>query len=165
MKKTIGYLLIVIAVAIFGFRVSKGIEFKQNVSGYLKRASNANTIDLAEQELTRSLQYLEEKKMTTGYTSVLYKTPDEDVDFWYRNLKASQHELQTLTSSSALEKTNVLMKLRETLQDTPKGISAFPNNKLWTVLMFFSVIGCFIGVIILTVEYENEQQKKNKKVE
>lgn len=159
MKKTIAYLLIIVAVTIFGFRVSKKIDFKQNVSGYLKRASNANTIDLAEQELTRSIKYLEDNKMTTGYTSILYKTPDEDVDFWFRNLKASQHELQTLNSSSALEKTNVLMKLRETLQDTPKGISVFPNNRLWTLLMFISVISGFIGFIILTVEYDIEQKK------
>lgn len=160
MKKTISYLLVIAAVTIFGFRISKAIDFKQNVSGYLKRASTANTIDLAEQELSRSIKYLEDHKMTTGYTSVIYKTPDEDVDFWYRNLKASQHELQTLNSSSALEKTNVLMKLRETLQDTPKGISAFPNNTLWAVLMLFSVIGGFIGFVILTVEYDAEQKKK-----
>ena len=160
MKKTIGYLLVIAAVTIFGFRISKGIDFKQNVSGYLKRASTANTIDLAEQELSRSIKYLEENKMTTGYTSVIYQTPDEDVDFWFRNLKASQNELQSLTSSSALEKTNVLMKLRETLQDTPKGISAFPDNRLWAILMLISVIGGFIGLIILIVEYEADEKKK-----
>ncbi len=160
MKKTIGYLLIIAAVTIFGFRVSKKIDFKQNVSGYLKRASNANTIDLAEQELSRSIKYLEDKNMTTGYTSVIYETPDEDVDFWFRNLKASQHELQSLTASSALEKTNVLMKLRETLQDTPKGISAFPDNRLWAILMLIAVIGGFIGVILLTIEYEADEKKK-----
>ena len=159
MKKTIGYLLVIAAVTIFGFRISKGIDFKQNVSGYLKRASTANTIDLAEQELSRSIKYLEENKMTTGYTSVIYQTPDEDVDFWFRNLKASQHELQSLTASSALEKTNVLMKLRETLQDTPKGISAFPNNGMWAILMLFAVIGGFIGLIILIVEYEAGEKK------
>lgn len=163
MKKLIGYLLIIVAVTIFGFRVSKKIDFKQNVSGYLKRASNANTIDLAEQELSRSIKYLEENKMTTGYTSVIYQTPDEDVDFWFRNLKASQHELQSLTSSSALEKTNVLMKLRETLQDTPKGISAFPDNRLWAILMLIAVIGGFIGAILLTIEYEaGEKEKQNE---
>lgn len=160
MKKSIGYLLIIVAVAIFGFRVSKKIDFKQNVSGYLKRASNANTIDLAEQELSRSIKYLEDKNITTGYTSVIYQTPDEDVDFWFRNLKASQHELQSLTASSALEKTNVLMKLRETLQDTPKGISAFPDNRLWAILMLIAVIGGFIGAILLTIEYEADEKKK-----
>jgi len=48
-----------LASVIFGFRISKNIEFKQNVSGYLKRAADANTIALANQELTKVIDYLE----------------------------------------------------------------------------------------------------------
>ncbi len=42
--------------------------------------------------------------MTSGYTSILWQTPDEDIGFWYTNLKASQQELQNLQSNNALEK-------------------------------------------------------------
>lgn len=120
MKTLLSILLILASIGIFGTRISKKVVFEQNVKGYLKRAGDANTIELANVELTKALDYLEANNLTSGYTSILWKTPDEDIDFWYRNLKASQRELQTLNSESPLERTNVLMKLRETLLDVVK---------------------------------------------
>ena len=162
MKNVISVLLILVSFTIFGFRISKNVHFKQNVTGYLKRAADANTIELAEQELTKVINYLEANKLTTGYTSILWETPDEDIDYWYRNLKASQLELQTLESESALEKTNVLIKLRETLVDVgestkvtvPDGLAVYPNNKMWVLLMIFAIIAGFIGIMIPTMEYD-----------
>ena len=162
-------LLILISITIFGIRISKGIRFKQNVTGYLKRAADANTMELAEGELTKAINYLETNKITTGYTSILWKTPDEDIDYWYRNLKASQLELQNLKSESALERTNVLIKLRETLVDVgektkvtmPKGIAVFPNNKLWAILTTIGIIAGCIGLILPTIEHEKKSKEKS----
>ncbi|MEL6660196.1 MAG: hypothetical protein AAFY48_02670 [Bacteroidota bacterium] len=162
MKYTLSAILILISLTICGFRVAKKIQFKQNVSGYLKRAADANTIELAEQELTKAITYLEANNLTSGYTSVLWQTPDEDIDYWYRNLKASQLELQTLESESALEKTNVLIKLRETLVDVgestkvtvPDGLSVYPNNKLWAILMLIALATGFAGMIIPAMAYD-----------
>ena len=167
MKTVISIVLILISIGIFGVRISKSIELKQNVSGYLKRAADANTIELANQELTRTINYLESKNITKGYTSVFWRTPDEDVDFWYRNLKASQKVLQELNSENEIEKTNVLMKLRETLLDTgdkikvtiPKGLSVFPNNKMWAFLTFIGLTSGFIGIMILLVAAESKSKK------
>ena len=139
MNKLIGIILILLASVIFGFRISKNIVLKQNVSGYLKRAADANTIDLANQELLKVIDYLEANNITEGYTSIFYETPNEDIGFWYQNLKASQNELANLNSESALEKTNVLIKLRETLVDNgektrvtiPPGLAVYPNNTMW----------------------------------
>jgi hypothetical protein len=105
--------------------------------------------------------------MTSGYTSILWQTPDEDIGFWYTNLKASQQELQNLQSNSALEKTNVLIKLRETLLDVgertrvtePEGLSVYPNNKLWAFLMTFALVGIFYGIMIPVIRSENEKKK------
>jgi len=149
-------------------RISKGIELKQNVTGYLKRAADANTIKLANEELTKSIKYLESKNLTTGYTSILWKTPDEDIDFWYRNLKASQSELSNLKSESALEKTNVLIKLRETLLDSgekskvtvPKGLAVYPNNKLWAFLTLIAILAGFIGFMIPVIEADKKSKMK-----
>ena len=157
MRKTLGVGLVLISLVIFGLRIMKNIEFKQHVTGYLKRAAAANTLELAHEELTTAITYLEANKITSGYTSILYQTPDEDIGFWYRNLKASQNELQNLESESALEKATVLMKLRETLMDTgqrsrvtvPEGLSVYPNNKLWGALMLIACSFIFVGSIIL----------------
>jgi hypothetical protein len=171
MKYAISVVLILISFAIFGVRIAKKIEFKQNVTGYLKRAADANTIPLAEEELTKVIVYLENNNLTTGYTSILWKTPDEDIDFWYRNLKASQHELQNLQSESALERTNVLMKLRETLMDSgertsvtvPEGIAVYPNNKLWALLMLLALVSGFTGFVILVTALDKAQKGKDAK--
>ena len=168
MKNILSVVLILVSLIIFGIRISKGIELKQNVTGYLKRAADANTIKLANEELAKSIKYLESKNLTTGYTSILWKTPDEDIDFWYRNLKASQSELSNLKSESALEKTNVLIKLRETLLDSgekskvtiPKGLAVYPNNKLWAFLTLIAILAGFIGFMIPVIEADKKSKMK-----
>ncbi len=168
MKNMLGVILILISITLFGIRISKKIELKQNVSGYLKRAADANTIDLANAELVKVIDYLEANNMTSGYTSIMYKTPDEDIDFWYKNLKASQHELQSLQSESALEKTNVLIKLRETLLDTgkktsvtiPRGLAVYPNNKLWALLMSIATLSIFSSFILFAIEADKKSKIK-----
>jgi hypothetical protein len=170
MNKLIGIILMLLASVIFGFRISKNIEFKQNVSGYLKRAADANTIALANQELTKVIDYLEANNITDGYTSIFYETPNEDIGFWYQNLKASQNELANLNSESALEKTNVSIKLRETLVDSgqktrvtiPQGLAVYPNNTMWALLNFLATIMGFLGLIIFIASFNsNQSQNQN----
>lgn len=168
MKNIASVLLILFSLTIFGLRISKKVVFEQNVTGYLKRAADANTIELAQEELTKALDYLEANELTSGYTSIFWETPDEDIDFWYRNLKASQHELQTLKSESALERTNVLIKLRETLVDTgestkvtvPDGLSVYPNNSLWAALMLLAIAAGFYGIMIPVMEADKKAKAK-----
>ncbi len=144
-----------------GVRIKERITFEQNVEGHLKRASDANTINLAEKELAGAIAYLEKIGMTSGYTSVLWKTPDEDIGFWYQNLKASLEELHMVPKEATqLEKSNILIKLRETLVDhgeggvevtAPHGASIFPNN---TMYFWWGVIGLvfFIGGVIIFLD-------------
>jgi hypothetical protein len=119
-------------------RIVLGISFTQDCGGYLERAASANTVELAKPALAAAVLYIEVKELTAGYTSILWRTPDEDVGFWYQNLKASLEELKAVKpDASPLEKSNMLMKLRETLQTdgsegslvrVPSGISIFPHN-------------------------------------
>jgi hypothetical protein len=145
----------------------KAIKFNIDCGGHVKRAADSNTIELATQELKTVLDYLEEHKLTEGYTSILYRTPDEDVGFWYQNLKASLGELEQVSSTATqLEKSNLLIKLRETLLDQgkegisitkPDGISRFPLNTAYAIMgiVFFVLfivggIGTIISFNILT---------------
>lgn len=147
MKQFTIILLAILMLVGTGAVVYKRIDFNQNCSGRLERAANANTVELAVKELDAAIQYAEAKGYTTGYTSVIYRTPDEDVEYWYNNLCASRQELLNLPdSTSTLEKTNTLMKLRETLTDTgeegtrviyPKGLQFYPYNPLWGILRMF----------------------------
>lgn len=131
-----------------GFRSYNKIQFDRHCSGYLKRAADANTIELAKKQLTVVVKYCEAHELTSGFTSIIYTTPDEDVEFWYNNLKSSLTELDSVSANATqLEKSNVLMKLRETLLDNddkgktkityPAGVYIYPYNigyLLWAII-------------------------------
>jgi hypothetical protein len=135
-------------------RIFNAISFNKNCGGYLTRAANANTVELASKELTKAIKYLDNNELTTGYTSVIYTTPDEDIGYWYSNLEASLKELKSVNeNASLLEKSNVLMKLRESLTSNgeggdrlivPKGISMYPYNGIMLFFGLFSVMGTVV---------------------
>ena len=159
MKQFTIILLTILALAGTGAVIYQRIDFKQNCSGRLERAANANTVELAVKELDAAIKYAEANGYTTGYTSVIYRTPDEDVEYWYNNLCASRKELLNLSdSTSTLEKTNTLMKLRETLTDIdkygthviyPDGLQFYPNNILWGIIRYFILIVLFVIFILI----------------
>ena len=164
MKRTISVLLAIFALSVITVRITKTASLKQNCTGYLKRAADANTVESAKEQLQKSIQYLEANNLTKGYTSVLYQTPDEDIEFWYNNLKAAEEELLKVDSTtSSVEKTNLLMKLRETLLDNsedgdtltvPNGLSRYPSNTLWAILTTISIL-LLLGLIVeISIDFD-----------
>lgn len=144
-------------------RIVLGITWSVNCTGRLKRAADANTIELASEELTAALSYIDKSlPQKTGYTSIIYNSPSEDVGFWVKNLTQSLTELKSVSpDASQLEKSNVLMKLRETLLDStehgtrvtcPRGISVFPHNLATCLFGVFSLL----GVCAMTIVYSRE---------
>jgi len=148
-------LSVVSAVWVVGFKIYRKVIFNIECSGHLKRASDANTPEKARPELDKAITFLEARRLTTGYTSILYQTPNEDIGFWYTNLVDARKELDRIIhnrESTQLEESNVLMKLRETLIDhgetlrvtAPPGISVYPQN---TSLLLQFVISFAIGIL------------------
>lgn len=135
-------------------RAVQGVVFDQRVGGHLELAASANTLELASQELTIALENFKKENPTEGYTSILWRTPDEDVGFWVRNMEAALQELNELIAKgnvSNLEASNTLLKLRETLTNEgehgtrlfiPDGISVFPHNKgyFWTLCLTLGIV-------------------------
>ena len=141
------FFLVISLIAPVIFTV-KSIQFQQNCSGYLKQAADANTVELALDRINLALNYIESHNLTSGYTSVVYRTEDENIGYWYQNIKACQKELENNLEASSLEKSNVLMKVRESLTDEgekgteltiPPGISRYPHNLAYGLLMWFSI--------------------------
>jgi hypothetical protein len=165
MKIVFGVLLCIPLLIITSYRVVKDIQFERNVEGYLKRAADSNTVDLAKTELGKVVKYIEENDMTKGFTSIIYTTPDEDVKFWYDNLKSSLKELETLSpTATPLERSNMLIKLRETLLDSgdktvkvtvPTGISIYPNNTLLCFIYTICFIIFVIGAVLIGIGWDD----------
>lgn len=150
MKKIIITLLVVGSLVTPTISLIKSIQFMQNCSGYLKQAADANSVELAVERLNKAIDYIEAHNLTEGYTSILWKTEDENIGFWYQNLKVCQAELSDAADATQLEKTNVLMKVRESLTDDggddgitltmPAGISRYPHNARYAILNWLSFI-------------------------
>ena len=159
-KNTFSFLITILFIASLitpTVCVVKSIQFKQNCSGYLKQAADANSAELALARLNIALDYIERHGLTDGYTSVLWRTEDENIGYWYQNLKVCQHELSDCLDGTQLEKSNVLMKVRESLTDEgkdgtgltiPHGISRYPDNLLLGILRLLSYI-ILTGLFIL----------------
>ncbi len=152
---TLAVIFAVLIIAWGGTRLYlEKVEFNVECGDVLKRAADANTIQLAKKELKAALDYMEREELTSGYTSIMYNSPSEDVGFWYTNVKTSYEELLSLPNDVApLERSNMLMKLRETLLDNtdsgttvtvPKGISVFPHNTLFACWGWGSFLLCGI---------------------
>jgi hypothetical protein len=165
MSKLILALILTISLGVvFGIMIVKSIQFDQSCGGYLERAASANTVEIAKGELQRALFYIETEDLTSGYTSVLWKTPDEDLGFWYNNIKTSYNELLSLPeNASPLEKSNMLLKLRETLIDhkekgdsitVPGGISRYPNNGIYGTLAWNLLIATVVAWFAVAIHYE-----------
>jgi hypothetical protein len=155
-------LIFVASLVIPACVVVKSIRFTQECGGYLEQAANANTVELAAERLDHAIAYMEQHGLTEGYTSVLWKTEDENIGFWYRNVVACRNELSEAMDLSQLEKSNVLMKVRESLMQNhgehgdkiivPPGISRYPHNLGWGIArwafwLYFLVWCIVIGVV------------------
>lgn len=142
----------------------KSIQFDQQCAGYLKQAADANTAELALERISTAIKYMEDNNLTDGYTSVLWRTEDDNIAFWYNNVKACQDELTNCLDGTQLEKSNVLMKVRESLTDNgedgtvltiPGGISRYPKNALFGVANTISTILLLIFMLLI-VRFINE---------
>lgn len=166
MKKVfLAVFLILVGLIAPGACIVKSIQFNQQCAGYLKQAADANSAELSLERLNLAIDYVEKHGLTDGYTSVLWKTEDENIGYWYRNLKTCQSELEGCLESPQLEKSNVLMKVRESLTDDskdgtsltiPSGMSRYPNNGAWGLARFISYLLILAGLCLCIYAYENE---------
>lgn len=141
-----------------GTRIYHSIQFDHQCEAYLKRAADANTVEIAKENLKKAIHYAEENNLTEGIVSIFMHNPENDIGFWYDNMKACYEELDKLPEdSTSLEKTNMLMKLRESLVDTgentivtvPSGISIYPNNVIYFIWGWVSIILAFICWVVV----------------
>lgn len=129
----------IIPLIVYTVGIIKTVEMDVNCIAYLELAADANSVTLAEKHLTTAINYLEGNDLTHGNTSIIIKSPANDINIWYENLKSAQKQMQELSARNdltELEESNALMKLRETLLDDtsvthPTMISFFPAHIGW----------------------------------
>lgn len=158
MKNTIALGSLLILVVLITVRIAYGVRYKQDIGGHLKLAADANSSELAQKQLKIALDNMEEWNLCNSmgddcFTSVLWRTPDEDVGYWRENIQTTYEDLASMSDedrNSNLTESNQLMKVRETLLDSgengdkvtsPDGISVYPNNgEFGVAITFFFVV-------------------------
>lgn len=176
------FTLVCLASVLFwgGNRAIHYIQYDRHIKGFLKQAADANTSELAEKKLLQAMKMMDAMGLCNGsneetaeypldhapttysedcYTSVLWRTPDEDVGFWRTNIQATYDDVHTMTPEDRadnLTESNQLMKVRETLLDhgnngdlvtAPEGISVYPHNTLFFWWGFLSTLFTIGGAV------------------
>lgn len=143
--------------------IVNSIQFSANCGNYLKLSADANSIEIAEKQLTKAVDYLETNNLTSGHTKIFVYYPKNDIGMWYENLKSAQTQLRNMLEKeeiTELEESNMLMKLRETILDNdrclthPEGISLHPN---YTVMFWLNVtlwLLWILGCMFCSFAYE-----------
>lgn len=144
------------------FNWLKATRYKIGCEGHLKLAANSNSPEIASKELDAALKYCQEHHLTEGSSHVCWATPSTDVGFWYGNLKSANDDLKSLSvDAQPMEKSNMLIKLRETILDhgkdgeyvaDPDYIWQYPDQATYywgsTIAGVWLIIGCLIAFII-----------------
>ena len=169
----ISIILSSISIVIFiAFTIVFGFRYEREVEGYLKQAADANSVELAEEKLAKAIRGMDRLGLcpaedsekpsvfpTDCYTSVIFRTPDEDVGFWRSNIMSTYEDLHSMTDEERadnLTESNQLIKVRETLLDEgdrgvrvtdPPGISLYPNNALFFAWGWLSFLAFFPAVV------------------
>lgn len=158
----INLIVSILCICVFGTNIFvHNLLFHARCSQNLKLAGDASSIENAKEKLGLALQYIEQNKMTQGSSSWLYDTPETDLGYWYKNLQSAKDELDKVQEgTSQLERTNILMKLRETLLDhsnngdavtLPSNVSLYPFQVAFMLCFWASFIYFVVMVAIVLI--------------
>jgi len=164
MKTVLSVVLFIVALIVFVCTVISNYVYNYNFNkeccDYLKLAAYSPSIEKSTQFLEKALVYLEKEEKTTGNSAFIFKTPSSDIGIWFSQLKEAQKTLVKCLpdSISGLEKTNALMKIRETIENgtiltLPPYLDTFPKHIffLWTYILSLMIM--FIALILIMVFY------------
>lgn len=145
------------------------IQFDREIGGHLKLAADANSTEMAERKLSLAIDGMKKWDLCNGggdncFTSVLYRTPDEDVGYWRENIESTLADLQAMTPEERADnliESNQLIKVRETLLDSgaggdevtrPSGIFRYPNNGSFALWGSLSLFVCLLSLAAIFKE-------------
>lgn len=144
------------------------IELQQDIVSPLKKASDAPTLQSANELLKKAVGNIEKKGLDEGNSYLLYADDNSSLDLWYGQLKLAQIETDKLLSDSSLSRvdmSNHLIKLRETIVDDtnngtkvtkPPYLQLYPYNWLQVLGIVFSIVTIVLGFVLCIAYLEIE---------
>lgn len=151
-------LIIVFIISIIAFIVTlsvKEYDFKFGCQAYIDRAIVASDLDVAQAELGKAIDYMEQHSLTEGIVSIILKNPKNDIGYWYNTIKDTHRQIMEFPrDATQLEKSNFMMRVRESIEglSTPSWIFLYPHNTLWLVWGIISFFGVAIAFALKSTE-------------
>lgn len=151
MGKLIYYLCIASGILCLGVQGYNSFIYNKECGYFITQAAKASTIEIAQSSLKTAVYYLDNHGLANGNTAPYFETPLEDLGFYYRNLKASLANLDSIkVNATSTDISNTLIKLHESLSmPVPPGIENYPNNLAYSLWLWISIILAFIQYVTL----------------
>jgi hypothetical protein len=159
----VGLGMVLLGALLLAAPISSNLSFSWNCEEYLKRAADSASPEKCGEELDKAIEYAKDNNLTKGNTGIFFKTPSCDIKFWFENLEKAREALKEVeptggeSKATAMEKSNVLMRVRETLLDSankgvevtlPPRIELYPHVLMLSVLFWVGLIIGLLGIIV-----------------
>jgi len=143
-------------------RIVKSNHFDDNCTYHVQEAlTNSSTIEpknlsYSDKQISLAIDYIEINHLNAGWTTISGRTSSEDLALFHENLIKKRdyiHKLQELDSQqlTGFQDYVNFRGLKPTSFEAPEGISIYPNNTLYLVWMYISILSAILGIIGMIV--------------
>lgn len=154
----VAVIFVLAAIAVEVLVGLKRIDLTQNITSYIDMAASSSSVETAYDNLLIAVKNAEDRGLTDGYTSALWRTQEESIGEWYKNLKSSLSELEAVNGRPAYESKLVLDRVQSSLSRyeqysntqryTPAGLAFYPHNLLWGLLRIIAPLILMFALLV-----------------
>lgn len=152
---------ILFAMPLFSYsctRFVKAQRFDNNCGYYINSGMDHNNPD----DLDTAIKYLETNGLTTGNTTIIDRSVEDDLAIFYKDLKTKAAYLRNTHDydMAAYKEYATMLNLKPTPILVPLGISVFPHNTLFAAWLVIGLL-CLIASITGLVSFINNRSSAN----
>lgn len=151
-----GSLMVLLALGVYAVIANARLEW--GCIQYLKRAADASTPALALGNLDTAIAYLGRYGLTVGSTAMFFDSPEDDVGYWYANLRTLRDEISRLPADAPrLEVAAMSVRVREVILDSgsrgmsvtmPNGLATHPYNAFCLLIFCLACIAMVVSQVV-----------------
>lgn len=159
MKLFVGWKLLLVSILLsapfFSWAITRIIKkeiFDNNFTYHINQSMSGTDPSKSYEEFVSALLYLQSHNLTSGYTTIVIRSPSEDISIFYDGIFKKFQYSQKLASLPPEEikqyQEYVVNKNLATTQiKEPEGISIYPYNGIYFVWMLISILLLVLSII------------------